>query len=407
MQPRENTTVFTNALLVDGTERPPLPDATIVVTGNRIAAAGQGIAVPEHASVLDLRGKTVLPGLIDAHIHLGGLGFHASPPFGGRAATDDYAEARLGALRYGVTTQRSLGDFLHDSLAVREEIARGELPGARLLASGPSFQVEGGHPNGSVWANNPDALREAARVPTTPEEAKQAVEDLADAGVDLIKIIISNNAIFGPPRPELKMPWHLTQAIIDAAHARGLRVAAHTETLEDCRLAVRAGVDDIEHLLMRAHEPQDEVAFDALFALMVGHGTYLVPTMVAHEHEATPDTDARTLRYGNALVRRAFEAGVRLGVGSDAHSAGLHGWKLRAELIMMVHDQGIPALPALIAATRTNAELLDVSDRLGTVEPGKIADLLVLSGNPIDDITALADVHLVVQDGAVVVDNSN
>ncbi|MFB8003712.1 amidohydrolase family protein [Nocardia sp. NPDC056000] len=400
-------TAYTHALLIDGTGTPALADATIVVTDGEITAAGTDVRVPADAKIVDLGGRTVLPGLIDAHVHLGGLGFGNTPAFGGRAETDDYAAARSGALRHGVTTERSLGDFLTDSLAVRDEIERGELIGPRLFTSGPSFQVEGGHPNGSVWFNDPVALREAARVPTTAEEARHAVHELADAGVDLIKIIISNNAIFGPPRPELKMPWDITAAIIDAAHARALRVVTHTETLADALQAVRAGSDDIEHLLMRAPEPLDPSAFDELFELMAERGTYLVATMVAHQHESTPETDARTLRYGNHLIKRAYDRGVTLGVGSDAHSAGMHGWALRNELIMMVHDQGIPAADALVAVTRTNAELLGYADTIGTVEAGKRADLLIIDGDPIADITALANIHQVLRDGVVVVDNAH
>ncbi|RLU86342.1 hypothetical protein CTZ27_25585 [Streptomyces griseocarneus] len=402
MNQREPSLALTNALLIDGTGGPVIDGATVVVSGGRITAAGAGAPVPPHATVVGLAGKAVLPGLIDAHVHLGGLGFRSTPPFGGRAATDDYAAAREGALRYGVTTQRSLGDFLHDSIAVRDGIENGVLAGARVVTSGPSFQVEGGHPNATVWGSEPAAVREGARMPKTAEEAERMVDELAAAGVDLVKIIISNNAIFGPARPELKMPWHLTEAIADAAHAHGLRVAAHTETVEDARTAVERGVDDIEHLVLRAEEPQDEAAAEELFALMADRGTYLVPTMVAHQFEATADGDARTLRYGNHLIHRAYEAGVRLGVGSDAHSPGLHGWKLRDELVMMVHDQDIPAPAVLSMATRANAELLGIADRLGTVEPGKLADLLIVSGNPARDITAIGRVHQVIRNGRVV-----
>lgn len=397
---------LTHVRLIDGTGAAPVEDVTILVSDGHITEVGTDLPAPAGANVFDLSGKTVLPGLIDAHVHLGGLGFGAKPSFGGRAATDDYAAARTGALKYGVTTQRSLGDFGADALTVRDAIASGVLVGARILTSGPSFQVKGGHPNGSVWFNDPDALREAARVPETADEARRDVEELAAAGVDLIKIIISNNGIFGPPRPELKMPWDITAAIIEAAHANNLRVAAHTEALDDCRHAVLLGADDIEHLLMRAPEPLDLNAFDELFALMAERGTVLVPTMVAHQHESTADTDPRTLTYGNTVVKRAYDRGVTLGVGSDAHSPGMHGWALRNEIVMLVHDQGIPAIEVLTAATKTNAELLGVSDRLGTVEPGKIADLLVVDGNPSQDITALVNVHQVIQDGAVLVDNS-
>ena len=408
MTVQHRTLALTNVLLIDGTDAPAVAGATVVITGNEIAAAGTAVTIPERAEVVDLGGKTVLPGLIDAHVHLGGLGFQNTPPFGGRAATDDYAEVLAGALRHGVTTQRSLGDFLHDSIAVRDEIANGSRVGARIVTAGASFQVEGGHPNASVWAGDRTTLREAARTPRTADEAVRAVDELTAAGVDLIKIIISNNAMFGSPRPELKLPWHLTEVIVGAAHGNGLRVAAHTETLVDTRHAVEAGVDDIEHLLLGATDPRslDESGFDELFAVMRTEGTYLVPTMVVRQRQADENTDARTLRHDNQLVRRAYEAGVRLGVGSDAHTVGMHGWKLRHEIVMMVHDQAIPAAAALVAATRTNAELLGKSDRLGTVEPGKLADLLVVAGNPLRDITALANVHQVISNGAVVVDHS-
>ncbi|MGK8557292.1 amidohydrolase family protein [Nocardia gipuzkoensis] len=405
--PAPASLVLTNALLIDGTGGPAIDNAAIVIADGRIVSAGRDSALPDNAEILDLAGRAVLPGLIDAHVHLGGLGLGATPPFGGRSATDDYAEARASALRFGVTTQRSLGDFLHDALWLRDETARGALIGPRIFTSGPSFQVEGGHPNGTVWGGDRCAATEAARMPTTPEQATRSVDELAAAGVDLVKIIISNNAFFGrPPDPELKMPWHITEAIIEAAHRHHLRVAAHVENLDDCRQAVLRGVDDIEHLLMRAHEPQDVDAFDELFELMVQKGTYLVPTVSAHQHFSTPETDPRTLEYGNRLIGRAFELGVTLGVGSDAHSAGLHGWKLLHELVMLVHGQGIPALAALSAATKTNAELLGIDRELGTVEPGKIADLLVVDGNPLTDISTIQATHYVIQDGSVVIDHS-
>lgn len=398
------TYALTNALLLDGTGNDPVENATIVISGANIVAAGAGIPIPEDAEIIDVAGKTIMPGLIDAHIHLGGMGFKSVPPFAGSEATDNYSLPRHSALRYGVTTQRSLGDFLTDSLALRDDIESGAVLGPRLVASGPSFQVEGGHPNGSVWFNDADALREAARVPKSPEEAKQDVDALAEAGVDLVKIIISNNGIFGPPQPELKLPWAVTEAIIDSAHAKGLRVAAHAETCEDALAAVQRGVDDIEHLVMRIEGAFDEEAFDELFELMAARGTYLVPTMVAHQRDIAPETDGSTIISGSPMVRRAFDRGVKIGVGSDAHSPGMHGWRLHKEMAMMVHEQGLPTADVIVAATQTNAELLGISDRVGTLEAGKVADLLILNGNPLDDISALSNIHRVILSGAVLSD---
>ncbi|MFH8559457.1 amidohydrolase family protein [Streptomyces sp. NPDC017988] len=391
---------LTGALLIDGTGSAPVEQATVIVDGDRIATAGAGIAVPEGATEIDLTGKTVLPGLIDAHVHLGGLGFKAVPSFGGRKATEDYARPRLDAVRHGVTTQRSLGDFLTDSLTVRDAIEKGALPGARIVTSGPSFQVKGGHPNGTVWGNDPTARAEGARLPESPADARRMVAELADAGVDLIKIIISDNEFMQPPQPELKMDWAVTEAIVEAAHQHALRVAAHAENVTDALKAVQAGVDDIEHLVMREPDLSDTSAFEELFSLMADRGTLLVPTMVAHQRVGE-ETDPTTLSYGNTLVKQAFDAGVRLGVGSDAHSPGLHGWKLYHELVMFVRDQGIDALTTLTAATGGNAELLGIDERLGTVTAGKIADLLVVDGNPLQDITAIGKVDRVLLAGRV------
>jgi enamidase len=397
---------LTNALLIDGTGAPAAPRATVVVTGTTITAVGDATVIPPGARVVDLQGRTLLPGLIDAHVHLGGGGFGGGARFSGRASSDDYAAPRADALRYGVTTQRTLGDYTHDSIAVRDEIDAGRLRGARIVTSGASFQVRGGHPNSTVWANDENVMREAGRFPTTPEEAVQAVKELAEAGVDLIKIIISNNAFGGAPKPELKFPWELTEAIIAAAHEIGLPVAAHVEKRSDALRAVRAGVDNIEHLVFSMFDDKDEEAYDELFALMARNGTYLGATMVVRQHAAPVDVDPLTLHYGTQVVRRAFDAGVRISVGSDAHAPGQHGKRLFDELVMMVNDQGIPALAALTAATQTNSELLRRSWAIGTITPGKLADLLVVDGNPLEQITDLAKVHLVVLGGDIAVDNA-
>lgn len=406
--PAPKSLALTNARLIDGTGGPVIENATVLVSGDRITAAGNGVGVPDGAEVLDLRGKTVLPGLIDAHVHLGGLATGNTPAFGGRALTDNYAEARSRSLAYGVTTVRSVGDFLTDSLAVRDEIARGAMRGPRIIAGGPSFQVKGGHPNGTVWANDPTALAEAARTPATAAEAARMVDQLATKGVDLIKVIMSSMVMPTGGNGE-KLPWEVVQAIVVAAHRNALKVAVHTENAADTARAVELGVDDIEHLFISRGTPlTDESVYDDAFALMVANRTVVCPTMIVNVHTSGPQSEVNltSLSAGNKLVKRAYDSGVTLAVGSDAHTPELHGWGLRAELVMMVNDQGIPALHALKAVTKTNAEILGLADRLGTIEKGKLADLLVVSGNPAEKITDIANVQLVVQGGKTVVDNT-
>lgn len=152
---------LTNALLIDGTGAPAVVGATVVVAGNTITAVGDATVIPPGARVVDVQGRTVLPGLIDAHVHLGGGSFGEGARFNGRASSGDYAAPRADALRYGVTTQRTPGDYLHDSVAVRDEIDAGRLSGARIVTSGASFQVRGGHPSrvGQCWSRRSAGTR--------------------------------------------------------------------------------------------------------------------------------------------------------------------------------------------------------------------------------------------------------
>ncbi|MCP2297962.1 Imidazolonepropionase [Nocardia amikacinitolerans] len=400
---------FTGARLIDGRGGPAVENATVVVSGDRIVSLGAGIPTPTGAAVVDLRGKTILPGLIDAHVHLGGLPNGSSAAFGGRTLTDDYAVPRTRSLDYGVTSVRSLGDFLDDSLQVRDEVARNAVPGPRIVTSGPSFQMKGGHPNGTVWANDSTAAAEAARMPTTADEATRMVDDLAAKGVDLIKVIVSGIVFPNGAGNGQKLPWDVIAAIVTAAHRNKLKVTAHTETAEDAMRAIELGVDHIEHMYIpRSGQLTDESAYDSAFALMAERGTVVTPTMIVSAQTEQPleEVDLRTLTAGHKLVQRAYDHGVRLAVGSDAHQPDVHGWGLLAELVMMVNDQQIPALRAIEAATKTNSEVLGLSDRLGTVEAGKLADLLVVSGNPAESITDLANVQLVIQGGKTVVDKT-
>ncbi|WP_433678288.1 amidohydrolase family protein [Nocardia sp. CA-119907] len=398
---------FTGARLIDGRGGPAIENATVVVSGDRIVSAGAGGPTPTGAEVVNLGGTTILPGLIDAHVHLGGLKSGSSAAFGGRGLTDDYAEPRTRSLDYGVTSVRSLGDFLDDSLAVRDEIARGALPGPRIVTSGPSFQIKGGHPNGTVWANDSTAAAQAARMPTTTDEATRMVDDIAGKGVDVIKVIMSSIVMPGGKGNGQKLPWDTVAALVAAAHRNKLKVSAHIENPDDATRAIDLGVDQIEHMyISRSGPPADESSYDSAFALMADKGTIVTPTMIVNVGTTEPlaQVDLRTLTVGHTLVKRAYDHGVRLGVGSDAHEPDRHGWGLLAELVMLVNDQQVPALRAIEAATKTNSEVLGLSDRLGTVEAGKLADLLVVSGNPAERITDLANVRLVIQGGKTVVD---
>ncbi|MFM0249914.1 MULTISPECIES: amidohydrolase family protein [Paraburkholderia] len=412
--------VLTNVTLIDGLGNAPIANATVAVYGSRIVSVGTDVDIPDDAEVIDLKGMVVMPGLIDAHVHLGGcthiedfrktiLGGGTEPLFGGSDFTDNFRDARESSIRYGVTTIRSCGDYMHDMLKLRQDTADGIVTGPRIVACGPSFQEAGGHPNATVWGNDPVTLREAARLPKSPEEAREMVRELAGHGVDFIKVIINDSSISNRQVKFPRMPWAIISAIVEEAHAQKLIVAAHTENRHDTLRAVQIGIDDMEHLnLHSAHEEVDLESHDDLFRLLVEKETYVTPTMVVtamHGKQAS-DVDIGSLRYGNLLFKRAYEAGVKLAVGTDAGAPEVvYGWAVHAELAMMVNEQGIPPIDAIKAATKTNSELLGLSQVIGTIEVGKQADLLVVSGNPVDDITHTKNVVLVMQGGKVLVDH--
>jgi enamidase len=403
----QQTIALTGARLIDGRGGPVLENATVIVSGDRIVSVGAGAPTPDGATVVNLQGMTILPGLIDAHVHLGGLSMGSTPPFGGRAQTDDYAVPLARSLKYGVTTVRSVGDYLDDSLAVRDAINRGELQGPRIVAGGPSFQLKGSHPNATVWGNDPTTLAEAARMPGSAEEATRMVDELAARGVDLIKVIRASIVINGAGSGQ-KLPWDVVEAIVIAAHRNALKVAIHIENAEDAARASELGVDDIEHLFVGRMKLEDEAAYDAPLGAIANKGIFVTPTMIANVQTSMDieQQDLLTLTTGNKLAKRGYDRGVKLAVGSDAHEPRLHGWALLAELVLMVNDQGIPALQAIEAATKTNSELLGLSDRIGTVESGKLADLLVVAGNPAEHITDLQNVQMVIVSGKTMIDNS-
>jgi imidazolonepropionase-like amidohydrolase len=386
-QAASDVTAFVGARIVDGTGAPPIEDAVLVVRDGRVAAVGpKTTAIPAGATRVDLRGRTIVPGLINAHGHVNDVrGLKSSPEF----YTPDHVRAQLGLYaRYGVTTVFSLGGDGPAGLEVREA-QRQSIDRARLFLAGP---VIGG---------------------TDPAAVKKAVDGVKAMNADLVKIRVDDNL-----GTSAKMPVDAYRAVIEQAHARGLRVAAHIFYLEDAKAVLAAGGDFIAHSVRDA--PVDSGIVDQLKTrdvcvcptLMREVSTFVYESRPAFfddpffRREADPATVAAleapayqasirnsnagrykpALEMAKANLKRLADAGVRIAFGTDTGPAGrFQGYFEHLELEQMV-SAGLTPMQALVSATGDAARCMMVEDRLGTLRPGREADFLVLARNPLEDI---------------------
>jgi imidazolonepropionase-like amidohydrolase len=395
--------------LVDGVSDRALTERTVVVDGGRIVAIEPGYRAGGPADrVIDLRGGTLLPGLMDMHVH---LTFEYSRTSemdrfrkdGTDVALDGamYAERTLLA---GFTTVRDLGDSFRASIALRNAINAGKLPGPRIFAAGKSISTTGGHvdpTNG--WAQylggNPGP---ADGVVNGPEQAAQAVRQRYKDGSDLIKIA-ATGGVLSIARNGLNPQFSEEEirAIVATARDYGFKVAAHAHGAEGMKRAVRAGVDTIEH---------GTFMDDETMALMKQKGTWYVPTISAGRWVFDRSNEdgffpaivrPKAAAIGPQIqgtVARAWKAGVPILFGTDT-GVSAHGDNGREFRYMVA--AGMPPMAAIRAATVLPARFLEIDDRLGSIEPGKIADLTGVPGDPLADITVMERVNLVIKDGVV------
>jgi imidazolonepropionase-like amidohydrolase len=389
---QDSTIVLRFRSLWDG-ER-VIPNASVVISGQRIVAVGAKVDVPKGAREVDLRRYIALPGLIDLHTHVTYYWDRApgtTPLKQGRRRTpeetaDAAAENARKTLESGVTTIRDLGAGGGADLLMRDRVAAGTLVGPRMFVAGRGISAgRGGGPA-------PDAV---------PGEIDARVK----AGSDWIKVYASRGS-FDSVDTTQTLTFEQMKSIVDAAHAAGKKVAIHSYGASGVKDAVRAGTDSIEHGI----ELDDET-----LAEMVKRRTVWVPTIdhnryyvdAKDEYGFAPDVIPPLKDYiakNLEATRRAFKAGVRLGMGSDAVYTGF-GQNTR-ELEWFVKAGMTPA-QALQTATTTAADLLDRADSLGRLRPGFLADIVAIEGDPLKDINAvITGVRWVMKDGVVVVDRA-
>ena len=373
--------VGARVLIPDGAAVKALDESTVVIADGRILSVGDAGMLPPDTKVIDLSGRTVLPGLIDAHVHLASSG-------GG-----DLAASMQKLLEGGITTVRDLGAIGDRLPQIREAAVRGEQRAPRLVLCGQVISAV--CPGAAAF---PGMYREV----TGPDDARVAVNEQVDHGADVIKVMATGALTVADEdvRPA-QLSYEEIAAIVAEGHGLGLLVASHAEGAEGIRLSVEAGADTIEH-------GEEGHLLPEVLETMAERGVILVPTLSVFDHvaesEAFPEWMRDRARRLGESARLTVEVARRLGVpiamGADAPPQGGN-----AQELLRLADAGLTAREAIGAATSVAALACGIDHLVGTVEPGKMADLLVVDGDPVRDVRILADrkaVALVLQAGVVV-----
>ena len=396
--------ILRNATVVDCVGTKPLQNSSVIVDGERIKAIGHDALTPDGADIIiDLKGKTVIPGLIDAHVHLGGTDGFVHPGIGSRVETDDFLKNRTDALRWGVTTVRSAGDYTPDIFTFRDEVNLGRHISPRIVAAGKMIQAKGGHPVFTVFGGNLAIAENACVIFDDNTDLKKEIKALAEAGADWIKAVISDVDKMDYPKPVPRIPPEMISRIIELAHDCGIPCMVHVDNASQLSEAARSGADCIEHVL--AVGATDTEIDDSIIDLLVKKQIFVVPTIFSIKKHENPDS-GKPLVFEKLVkqMNKLISAGVNIGVGTDSSIPFVPiGESIHDELSLLVLC-GMTPFDALKAATVGNAKLLGKDDEIGAVLPGYFADLVVIDGDPSKDISHTKKIDLVISNGRIVND---
>ncbi len=364
---RQDSLALVNGTLIDGTGSDPISNAVLVIQGERIAAVGsrEDIEIPRGAHVIDLEGAAILPGFINAHVHFA-----------------MFDEQNLQAWAYGgVTTVRDeaiISSSTLEELMLLRDTASRDPQYARVVSAGYMMTVPDGY--GDLFV-------------TSPEDARQKVSEELNAGVDLIKISMEEGYAGQSGLP--KLSDEEIAAIISAAHERGALVSGHVTQAEYLKILVEAGVDDIAHI------PYDYVP-DEVWQEMVAKDIYLTPTFTVFRNYHAP-VGTCVLNLENFL-----EQDGRVALGND-YGGGPGEFELGIPMyeIEQMSRAGMTAMQIIVASTKNAAIVSGIEDHVGTLEPGRIADVLVVSGDPLDDLQALRNIRMVIHNGTIIRDEND
>ena len=410
---------FVGGMLLDGYEAAePIHHSVVIFDDGRIVAVGErhNTPIPGNATVIDISGKTLLPGLIDAHVHVDLIGHGDYTRYykflqGTKRLHEVMPIAAKQMLRAGVTSAIDLGTPFQ-ILDLRDQIRAGEIPGPRLTISGPwitRIRWPGIPPEYEIFIDS-------------PEEAATRTRELIEQGADVIKVWAG-------------LTEEDYRAVVDVAHQHGVKVHAHLYHPEAIRAAIAAGVDVFQHVGSARNPPYDDDLLAQIthnnipIVQTISHRIWVYPATVAfperlynpiHKKDMPPDIYAEVIdsfnnfhrlsyfndigtetRNSKVAARQFIEAGAYMGVGTDAASPlNFHTEAMWYEMSALV-ESGMTPIQVISAATKTNAEILGQFEQLGTIEPGKMADMIVIDGNPLANIDAMAHVEIVVKDGGV------
>lgn len=382
---RSNNLILRNARLINGTGEDPINNVSISITDGIIDSI-----MFDHASVqqysdehriIELNGLTVLPGLINSHVH-SGFKYMKDKPL--RDFHEEYLKA---CINTGVTTIRDEGMFIDSEVKVvlekRQKYESEYFP--RIITTGKYFSAPGGY-----GGMQPIGVG-------TEEEARRKVNEIVSLGIDMIKTSLEDGldpSTYGLPQ----LSVGILSAICDEAHKNGVKVSAHVTQSHNLKKLVEAGIDDAAHMIF------DELS-DELITEMISKNIYIVPTLTVlkmfNEKYGAP-----VLEKGKENTCKFVQMGGKIGIGNDFIEEELPWYKMGAPIteLKLLAEAGLSNMQIIVAATKHNSEICAIDDRVGTVEEGKIADLIVVDGDPLSDIEDLTKIKFVLKDGYVVVE---
>jgi imidazolonepropionase-like amidohydrolase len=406
---REEVTCIKAGLLIDGTGREPLTNPVVVIKGDKIAEIGKEseIKIPEEAKIVDLGNLTILPGLIDAHVHI--YGRRSYSPAEEIITPHDLAVIRSvedcwKILKAGFTMVRDLGSTI--ALSLKRAVNEGTISGPRIFAAGRPISQTGGHSD-IHYLPREEVIKKGALIADGPDDCRRAAREALRDGADLIKIMTSGG--IGSEKDHPRYPQFTVdevKAITEEAHRVERRVASHAEGVEGVKIAILGGVDSVEHGFFLDEESVQ---------MMISRNIYFVPTLCLVEvykkalerpYDMPPWRLKKQEECIDAMPKSfmmAYKAGVKIAAGTDYFGPPLRAHGDNADEAITMVKYGMKPMDAILAATRNAAECIGVQNTVGTVERGKLADIIGVQGNPLEDITVLKKVDFVMKEGRIYV----